>query len=155
MLSVLPCQPVPVVSDSAAIVALASEVGDRVKRQLLILIGEHLQLPHTDPQVRLIEAIRNVPAKRPKLAPLLNQCVEETQPKQQLLPHLLWHNEPSTLSLRQQCVHSMGEHVKVIQRGGGGVAIYTARAQPEKCIVLNRRHRVLLPTCTTEGLRFT
>jgi len=45
----------------------------------------HLELSDGDTQVRLVEAIRDVPALGPKLPPLLHQSVEETQTKQQLL----------------------------------------------------------------------
>ena len=56
----------------------------------LVLIEEHLQLPHGDTEVGLVELIGNVPAEGAKLPPFLNQSMEETQPKQQLLPLFLW-----------------------------------------------------------------
>ncbi len=49
---------------------------------------KYLLLPHANTEVRLIELIRDVPAQSPKLPPLLDQGVEEAQPKQQLLPCL-------------------------------------------------------------------
>ena len=55
----------------------------------LIFIEEHLQLPDTDPQVSLVVLVRDVPAQGTKLAPLLHQSMEETQPKEQPLPLIL------------------------------------------------------------------
>ena len=83
-----PFSPVPVIGDPAPIITLSSEVGDCIKRQVIIFIDEHLQLSDADTKVRFIEAIRNVPTKRTKLSPLLHQSMEETQAKQELLPHL-------------------------------------------------------------------
>jgi len=40
-------------------------------------------------QVRLIEAIRNIPAQRTKLFPFLYESVEEAQPIKELLPNLV------------------------------------------------------------------
>ena len=39
----------------------------------------HLKLSDRNPEIRLIEAIRNIPAQRSKLLPLLHQGMEETQ----------------------------------------------------------------------------
>lgn len=50
-----------------------------------ILIEEHLQLPHADSQISLIELIWDVPSQRSKLAALLNQSVEEAQTIQHLV----------------------------------------------------------------------
>lgn len=80
--------PVSIISDTATIVALASKVSDGIKWDVLILINEHLELPHTDTQVRVIEAIWDVPAQRPKLPPLLHQCMEEAEREEQLFPSL-------------------------------------------------------------------
>lgn len=41
--------PVPIISDPAPIIALASEVCDGIKGYLVIFIDKHLQLPDTDP----------------------------------------------------------------------------------------------------------
>lgn len=51
-------------------------------------LNEYLQLSDAYTQVRLIEAIRDVPAQWTKLLPLLNKSMEETQSIQELLPHL-------------------------------------------------------------------
>ena len=48
----------------------------------------YLHLPHTDPQVRLIELIWDVPPEGTKLASLLHQSMEEAEPKEKLLPYL-------------------------------------------------------------------
>ena len=50
-----------------------------------ILIEEHLQLPHTDTQIGLVELVGDVPAQRSKLAALLDQSVEEAQAVQHLV----------------------------------------------------------------------
>ena len=55
----------------------------------LILIEEHLELFDRDSEVSLVELIGNVPAESTKLASLLNQGMEETEAKQQLLPLFL------------------------------------------------------------------
>lgn len=55
----------------------------------LILLQEHMELLDRDPQVGLIELIRNVPAHGTKLLPLLDQRVEEAQAIQQPLKHTL------------------------------------------------------------------
>ena len=78
--------PIPVVSDSASIVTLTSQVSDGIKWYLLIFCDEHLQLSHTDTKVRLVKPVWNVPSKRPKLATFLDKCMKETQSKQQLFP---------------------------------------------------------------------
>ena len=39
----------------------------------------YLELCHTDPKIRFIELIRDVPTKRTKLSSLLGQGMEETQ----------------------------------------------------------------------------
>ena len=73
--------PIPVVCDSAPIVALSSKICDGIKRHSFVLIDEHLQLPDTDAQVRLIEPIGNVPSQGPKLPAFLNQRMEKAQRK--------------------------------------------------------------------------
>ena len=50
-----------------------------------ILIEEHLQLPHADTQIGLVELVGDVPAQRSKLAALLDQSVEEAQAVQHLV----------------------------------------------------------------------
>lgn len=37
------------------------QVGQSIKWHLLVVIQKHLDLPHTNPQVRFIEFIRNIP----------------------------------------------------------------------------------------------
>ena len=44
-----------------------------------------MELLNTDPQICLVELVRDIPAQRTELSPLLNGRVEETQPEQQLL----------------------------------------------------------------------
>lgn len=51
----------------------------------IIFIQKHVKLSDTDPQIRLIKLVTDVPAERTELAPLLNHGVEEAQRKQQLL----------------------------------------------------------------------
>ena len=54
-----------------------------------ILIEEHVKLSDTDSQICLVKLIRNIPAERTKLSPLLHQSVEETQTVQHLLQRFL------------------------------------------------------------------
>ena len=56
----------------------------------------HLHLSHADPEVTLVELVRNVPAKRTKLSSFLYQTVEEAQSKQHLLPSLFLHTTTLT-----------------------------------------------------------
>lgn len=37
------------------------QVGQSVERHVLVVVQEHLDLPHADPQVRLVELVRDVP----------------------------------------------------------------------------------------------
>jgi len=55
----------------------------------IIVVEEHSQLSYTDTQVGLVKLVGNVPAQRSKLPAFLNDTVEETQAKQQLLPCML------------------------------------------------------------------
>lgn len=55
----------------------------------LILVKEHLKLPHADSEVSLVELVRNVPPQGSKVSALLNQTVEETETKEQPLPRSL------------------------------------------------------------------
>lgn len=48
----------------------------------------YLKLSYRYPEIRFIKLIRNIPSQRSKFSPLLNQSMEETQPKQQLLKNL-------------------------------------------------------------------
>ena len=52
---------------------------------LLIFIQEHSELAHADALVPIIKAVGDVPAQGPKLAPLLNQGMEEGQTQQEIL----------------------------------------------------------------------
>lgn len=38
------------------------QVSQSIKWHLLVVVQKHLDLPHTNPQVRFIEFIRNIPA---------------------------------------------------------------------------------------------
>lgn len=51
----------------------------------LVLVQEHVQLLDADPQVSLVELVRNVPAQGPEFPSLLYQSVEEAEAVQQLL----------------------------------------------------------------------
>ena len=59
----------------------------RVSRvtHLLVFIQEHPELAHADALVPIIKAVGDVPAQGPKLAPLLDQSMEEGQTQQQIL----------------------------------------------------------------------
>lgn len=63
----------------------------------LVLVQEHVQLLHADPQVGLIELVRNVPTQWTKFPPLLDQGVEETETVQQLLEFSLLKKYSKTM----------------------------------------------------------
>ncbi len=48
----------------------------------IVLIEEHLHLPHADPEISLVKFVRNIPPQGPKVSALLNQTVEEAETKQ-------------------------------------------------------------------------
>ena len=73
--------PVQIISDTTPVVALSRHVGDGVERHVVILVDEHLQLSDADPEVGLVEAVRDVPSHRAELTTLLHDRVEETQPE--------------------------------------------------------------------------
>jgi len=108
---------VPVVRHAAAVVTLARQVGDGLEGHLVVSVHKqlgkttdytgwsfpsrgnaakrnsgsrtaYLQLPDADVQVGLVKAVRDVPAQRAELLPLLNESVEETQSVQEPLPNL-------------------------------------------------------------------
>jgi len=47
----------------------------------IVLVEEHLQLPDADPKVCFVELIGNVPTQGAKVPSLLDQPMEEAQPK--------------------------------------------------------------------------
>lgn len=72
--------------DGMKVSYLARQVRQRIERQVVVIVEKHLHLPHADAQVALVELVWNVPAQRPKLAPLLDDGVEKAQREEQLLP---------------------------------------------------------------------
>ena len=63
-------------------------VCDGIIWDIRVLINKHLQLSHTNTQVRLVEPVRDVPTEGTKLASLLHQCMEKTEAKEKFLPYL-------------------------------------------------------------------
>ena len=76
------------ICDLSTVVALAARVGERGKWNVIVLVQEHLELPDRDPQVVLIELVRDVESDRPELLALHNNRVEEGQ-REQELPELI------------------------------------------------------------------
>lgn len=66
-----------IVSDSASVVALSSEILQGGEGYFVILVDEHLELPHRDTQVGLIELVRDIPSKGTVFSAFLDDCVEE------------------------------------------------------------------------------
>eukprot|EP00906_Rhabdomonas_costata_P002058 RCo003231 len=78
---------IPVVRHAAPVVDLPRQECDDLVRDVVVLVQEALQLPHTDVQVGHRELVADVPPQRPKLAALLDQRVEEAQCEEHLLEH--------------------------------------------------------------------
>ena len=55
---------------------------DGVVVDVFILVEEHVNLAHADGKIRVIELVRNIPAQRAELTPLLHQRVEKAHTKQ-------------------------------------------------------------------------
>eukprot|EP00962_Isochrysis_galbana_P011305 scaffold3166_cov111-Isochrysis_galbana.AAC.4 len=66
-----------------------SSVVERGERRLLVTVEEHLQLPHGDAQVRLVEGVGDVPTEGPVFAPLLQPRVEKAEAEEHLAPDVL------------------------------------------------------------------
>mmetsp|Transcript_88509 Transcript_88509/g.205945 ORF Transcript_88509/g.205945 Transcript_88509/m.205945 type:complete len:206 (+) Transcript_88509:1075-1692(+) len=84
------CEEPPVhgLCDTAAVVALACEVVERLQGYLIrVFIYEHLQLPRRDPEIILCELIGDVPTQGSEETPFLDDCMEETQVEDQALEH--------------------------------------------------------------------
>ena len=64
-----------------------SKPSSNLKRNIRILIEEHLQLTDANSQVAVCELIRDVKTKRSKLSPLNADPVEETQRQQQVFKY--------------------------------------------------------------------
>ena len=79
----------------------------------IIFIQEHVELPNTYPQVRLVEFVRNVPTQRTKRSPLLNDGVEKAQTIQHLLE----------LSLKEK-VNTAHENVATWKRAQRFTAVF-------------------------------
>lgn len=108
------CPSVPVIRHAAAVVALPGHVCDGIKGYVCVLVDVHLQLPYADAEVGLVEAVRDVPPKWSKVPPLLNEGVEETETKQELLKHLQLKEENDQVCTLggSAYYHIPGTHVK-------------------------------------------
>lgn len=78
--------PVPVVSDSAPVVALARQVGQSRKGDGVEGVHHQVQLPHGNPEVRVVEVVELVPAEGAEPPSLSDDAVEEGQGEEELLP---------------------------------------------------------------------
>ena len=61
---------------------------DNILLRKRFMFKNYLKLPNTNSQVRLIKAIRDIPAKGSKLPSFLNMCVEEAKTKEQFFKYL-------------------------------------------------------------------
>lgn len=61
------------------------EVLQRGELHVLVLIQEHFQLKHADPQISLVELVGIVPANGAEFPSLLHNRVEEAEREQELL----------------------------------------------------------------------
>ena len=84
---------VPVVGDTAAVIAFACQVLERLVLHLVVLIEEHGQLHCGYAQIGLVELVGYVPADGSKFAPFLRYCMKETKTEQQFLQRFLQHNQ--------------------------------------------------------------
>ena len=71
-----------VVGDPAAVVNLRAKVVQHLVGYLLVVVQQHLQLPSADGQILVRELVRDVPANRAELPPVLNRGVEQAEPEQ-------------------------------------------------------------------------
>jgi hypothetical protein len=69
----------------STIVALATRVSKHLERRLLVLLKEHSQLPLGDPEVVLVECVRDVPAHRAIKGSLLHEAVEKREGEQHVV----------------------------------------------------------------------
>ena len=74
-----------VVGDPAAVVDLGAQEVEHLVGNLLVFVEEHLQLLLADHEVLVGEFVGDVPADRPELPPVLDDCMEEAEPEQQFL----------------------------------------------------------------------
>jgi hypothetical protein len=72
--------PVPIISDPASKVDIASHVDQCVPRDILALGQEHLQGLDADVQIAIVELVADVEAEGTELAAFLDDRVEEGQP---------------------------------------------------------------------------
>ena len=79
------------VRHASTVVTLAHEVDQGLKRRGQGLVGaglveEHPQLTQRDFQIRIVEAVRDVPTERSEVLALLDEGVEEGETHEELLP---------------------------------------------------------------------
>ena len=79
---------------------------------LFVLVEEDGELADGDAQVGLVELVRNVPANRSELAPLLDQRVEKAQSEQQPLPRRLVGDAREELLVGNRIREVRTEHVE-------------------------------------------
>lgn len=70
-----------IVSDSSSIVYLCAQIVQHLVRHCLVLIKQHPQLPFANIQIFIGEFVGDVPPDWPEFAPILNNSMEEAEPK--------------------------------------------------------------------------
>ena len=78
---------------------------------LFVLIQEHSELAHADALVPIVKAVGDVPPQGPKLAPLLNQGMEECHAQQKVLEGHRLAATLKELHVGQGLLHVAAPHV--------------------------------------------
>eukprot|EP00962_Isochrysis_galbana_P006126 scaffold1658_cov115-Isochrysis_galbana.AAC.11 len=139
--------PVPVVGHPAAIVDLARHVEQRVPRDLLLLVQEHAERLHRHLQVGPVEFVPDVPAERPKLAPLLHHRVEEGHAEEQLVPLvrlgavgplLFGHGGPRAFQIGPQPLGRLEGHLDRRLQNRHREVLCRHRRQPQPEVAVDR-----------------
>mmetsp|Transcript_14245 Transcript_14245/g.33969 ORF Transcript_14245/g.33969 Transcript_14245/m.33969 type:complete len:277 (-) Transcript_14245:1322-2152(-) len=148
--------PVHRLRDAAPVVALPRQVVQRLDWGLIrVLVQEHLQLSHGDPQVVLRELVGDVPAQRPEESALLDHGVEEAKVEGQALElpatgagfeKLLIADGVHVVGARHVSPQAFGSfirHLHAILQNCDGELVGRIRSEPKAEILVNL-FRVLL-----------
>ena len=108
----------------AAVVALGGEVVERLEGHLVVHVDHHLQLAHRDAQVGLVELVRDVPAERAVLAPLLQPRVQEAEDEELRAQRVLLAAPAEELGVGDRVGEVRAEDVGA-QALGGSLVILT------------------------------
>ena len=121
----------------------------------LILVEEHAKLLDTDPQIRFIKLVRNIPSEGSKLSSLLDRGVEETKTKEKFLecPGLFagveelritdWICKVGSTQVSLQTLRGLVSHFNTVLQDGDGERRRGVRCQPQskkRTILENELH---------------